>query len=32
MRTIPFFNYPALFEREESELMPIIQYVLRRGA
>ena len=32
MRTIPFFNYPALFEREESELMPIIQDVLRRGA
>ncbi len=31
-KTIPFFNYPALFEREEEELMPIIHDVLRRGA
>jgi hypothetical protein len=31
-RTIPFFNYPALFAREEKELMPIIHDVLRRGA
>lgn len=31
-KTIPFFNYPALFAREEAELMPIIQDVLRRGA
>ncbi len=31
-RTIPFFNYPALFAREESALMPIIHDVLRRGA
>lgn len=32
MKTVPFFNYPALFAREEKELMPIIQDVLRRGA
>ncbi len=32
MKQIPFFNYPALFAREESDLMPIIQDVLRRGA
>lgn len=31
-KTIPFFNYPALFAREEKELMPIIHDVLRRGA
>jgi dTDP-4-amino-4,6-dideoxygalactose transaminase len=31
-RSIPFFNYPALFAREESELMPLIHDVLRRGA
>lgn len=31
-RTVPFFNYPALFAREEKELMPIIYDVLRRGA
>ena len=31
-KQIPFFNYPALFEREEQELMPVIQDVLRRGA
>ena len=29
---IPFFNYPALFAREESELMAIVHDVLRRGA
>lgn len=32
MRQIPFFNYPALFAREESELMSIVHDVLRRGA
>jgi dTDP-4-amino-4,6-dideoxygalactose transaminase len=31
-KTVPFFNYPALFAREEKELMPIIHDVLRRGA
>lgn len=31
-RSIPFFNYTALFAAEESELMPIIHDVLRRGA
>jgi dTDP-4-amino-4,6-dideoxygalactose transaminase len=31
-KTVPFFNYPALFAREEQELMPIIHDVLRRGA
>jgi dTDP-4-amino-4,6-dideoxygalactose transaminase len=31
-RQIPFFNYPALFARDEKELMPIIHDVLRRGA
>jgi dTDP-4-amino-4,6-dideoxygalactose transaminase len=31
-KAIPFFNYPALFALEESELMPIIHDVLRRGA
>jgi dTDP-4-amino-4,6-dideoxygalactose transaminase len=31
-KTIPFFNYPALFAREEKELMPLIHDVLRRGA
>jgi dTDP-4-amino-4,6-dideoxygalactose transaminase len=31
-KTIPFFNYPALFAEEEGELMPIIHDVLRRGA
>ena len=29
---IPFFNYPALFARDEAALMPIINDVLRRGA
>jgi dTDP-4-amino-4,6-dideoxygalactose transaminase len=29
---IPFFNYPALFAKQESALMPIIQGVLQRGA
>jgi dTDP-4-amino-4,6-dideoxygalactose transaminase len=32
LKQIPFFNYPALFARDESELMPIIHDVLRRGA
>lgn len=31
-KQIPFFDYPALFAREEAELMPIIHDVLRRGA
>lgn len=31
-RNIPFFNYSALFERDEQELLPIIHGVLRRGA
>ena len=31
-KAIPFFNYPALFARHQSELMPIIEDVLRRGA
>jgi dTDP-4-amino-4,6-dideoxygalactose transaminase len=31
-RTIPFFNYPDLFARDEKELMPIIRDVLARGA
>lgn len=31
-RNIPFFNYPALFARDEKELMPLIHDVLRRGA
>ena len=31
-KSIPFFNYAALFANEEAELMPIIHDVLRRGA
>jgi len=31
-RSIPFFNYPAIFARHEAELMPRIQEVLARGA
>ena len=31
-KTIPFFNYQALFARHQSELMPIIEDVLCRGA
>jgi dTDP-4-amino-4,6-dideoxygalactose transaminase len=31
-RTIPFFDYPALFARQEKELMPLIRDVLARGA
>lgn len=31
-RNVPFFNYAALFARDEKELMPIIHDVLRRGA
>lgn len=30
--SIPFFNYPALFESDKKELMPIIENVLDRGA
>ncbi len=29
---IPFFNYPALFERDEDNFMDILRDVLRRGA
>jgi dTDP-4-amino-4,6-dideoxygalactose transaminase len=29
---IPFFNYPALFKRNESEIMALIRDVLSRGA
>lgn len=32
MKQIPFFNYPALFAKEEKDLMPIINDVLKRGA
>lgn len=31
-RNVPFFNYQALFAQDETELMPIIHDVLRRGA
>jgi dTDP-4-amino-4,6-dideoxygalactose transaminase len=31
-KTVPFFNYPALFARDEKDLTPILQDVLRRGA
>jgi len=31
-RTIPFFNYPALFEPREEEFMSVIRDVCRRGA
>ncbi len=31
-QAIPFFNYPALFERDEENLMGILRDVLRRGA
>lgn len=31
-RTIPFFNYPALFARQQAELLPLIGDVLARGA
>jgi len=31
-RKIPFFNYPALFERDEENLLGVITDVLRRGA
>ena len=32
IRDIPFFNYPALYAKQEDDLLPIIQNVLRRGA
>jgi dTDP-4-amino-4,6-dideoxygalactose transaminase len=32
VKTIQFFNYPVLFERDRAELMPIIEGVLSRGA
>lgn len=31
-QTIPFFNYPALFQRDEENLLSVIGGVLRRGA
>jgi dTDP-4-amino-4,6-dideoxygalactose transaminase len=31
-RTIPFFNYQALFTPQEEELMPVLLDVMRRGA
>ena len=31
-RTVPFFDYPALFARDEAQLMPVIRDVLARGA
>jgi dTDP-4-amino-4,6-dideoxygalactose transaminase len=30
--SIPFFNYPALFKRDEENLLSVIRDVLRRGA
>ncbi len=30
--SIPFFNHPALFERDEENFMGILRDVLRRGA
>ena len=32
MRNIPFFNYPALFDRQKSEIMSCLEDVLGRGA
>lgn len=29
---VPFFNYPALFQEKEAEMMALIQDVLQRGA
>ena len=31
-KSIPFFNYSALFSKDSAQLMPIIQGVLERGA
>ena len=31
-RTIPFFNYPALFSQHETEYMQVVRDVLARGA
>ncbi len=31
-KSIPFFNYPALFQRDEENLMLVVRDVLRRGA
>ena len=31
-RTIPFFNYPALFAAQENELMSVLRDVCSRGA
>jgi dTDP-4-amino-4,6-dideoxygalactose transaminase len=32
LRTIPFFNYPALFASQEQELLRVLTDVMRRGA
>lgn len=32
LKSVPFFNYPALFAAQEMEITPIILDVLRRGA
>ncbi len=31
-QSIPFFNYPALFQRDEDNLLSVVRDVLRRGA
>lgn len=31
-RPVPFFNYGALFQREETEIMTVLSDVMRRGA
>lgn len=31
-RSIPFFNYPALFQRQEEQLLGVMRDVMRRGA
>lgn len=31
-RTVPFFNYPALFKAQETEIMDTLHDVLSRGA
>ncbi|KKL62255.1 hypothetical protein LCGC14_2187050, partial [marine sediment metagenome] len=32
LRQIPFFNYPALFNRQKAEIMACLEDVLGRGA
>ena len=31
-RTIPFFNYPALFASQEEQLLEVMRDVCKRGA